>query len=1044
MAVARRISSALGVRAGEGARVAALVGHSLFNGIFSAFFLTAANALFLSRFPISYLPLAYIAAAAVGYLAVLAFSKLEKSFGITVLLVTNLAALLVLSGTFWVLAATSTNDWVLFAMFVCVGPMFSLIALGFWGLAGRLFDLRQGKRLFGLVGAGEEVSTIVGLFSIPFTIKLLGGPLPLVLIATAGLAGSLAIVVLMTRAFRTTIAATGDEPAKGARPKGAGLGDLLKVRYFLLLAASVILLNLAHYSVDFAFLAQTRARFVGPEQLARFIGLFYGATKVVELLMKVVVSGRLLSQFGLKVGLLVLPVLLALCALFGVAIGTFGLGVASFFVLVALAKLFAVVARSSTFEPSFRVLYQPVSGADRLSYQSHVEGTAKQLAVGVIGVALLLFSRGQRPDALFLFYGLVPILAAWMVVNVLVHREYRGRLMESLKVTTGVRHHPGPLEALAPSLRSDRPGESAFALALLERIEPAKVDEVVDGLLSDPAAPVRLAAIDAAERNGLFELSSEIAPLASDTVPEVSRAARACLARLADLEALVPDSARIEELARSPRTEDRVLAAMAVGRGAGNGGDRLSVLLWDREASVRQAALDAAGRLGSAELRPLLVGQLAVPGFAPVAVSALVRIGPPVLGDIARAFGRADLDPAVRYRSLSICEAIGGAEASSLLVGKLTYNDRSVRRRALASLVRLRHRVRPDQAPMVERAVEEVVRTTAWDLGILVDLGDRPELAEIRAALEEEVEENRAWLLDLLSLLYDRGAIAIVKESLASDSARSTVYALEILDLLLSESLKPLVIPLLEDQTRGQTLKRLEAFVPRQRMSVLGALGAVANREFDRIGLWTRVVALETLGRVAPEVPRDLVAALFHPEPMVQEVAALGIATRDRSAWEKQRSRLHYEVRDRLDEVVARAAGEGPRESRSVFGRARLLRSVPAFAPLPSEAVVALATSSEERLLREGLRLPNPREPKDSFYVLVEGPLGIAGRPGPAFPPLSLFGLLPGASPVETAGPCRLVRLEPTRLFEVAGENVDLVPGLLDACTLLVPETAST
>ncbi len=107
--------------------------------------------------------------------------------------------------------------------------------------------------------------------------------------------------------------------------------------------------------------------------------------------MKVGVSGRLLSQFGLKVGLLVLPVLLALCAAFGIVIGAFDLGVASFFVLVALAKLFAVVARSSTFEPSFRVLYQPVASADRLSYQSHVEGTAKQLAVGVVGVALLLF-----------------------------------------------------------------------------------------------------------------------------------------------------------------------------------------------------------------------------------------------------------------------------------------------------------------------------------------------------------------------------------------------------------------------------------------------------------------------------------------------------------------------------------------------------------------------------------------------------------------------------------------------------------------------------
>ena len=69
---------------------------------------------------------------------------------------------------------------------------------------------------------------------------------------------------------------------------------------------------------------------------------------------------------------------------------------------------------------------------------------------------------------------------------------------------------------------------------------------------------------------------------------------------------------------------------------------------------------------------------------------------------------------------------------------------------------------------MVERAIEEVVRTTAWDMGAVVDLGEKPDVAEVRAGLEEEIEENRSWLLDLLSLLYDRGAIAVVKESLAS------------------------------------------------------------------------------------------------------------------------------------------------------------------------------------------------------------------------------------------------------------------------------------
>jgi hypothetical protein len=176
---------------------------------------------------------------------------------------------------------------------------------------------------------------------------------------------------------------------------------------------------------------------------------------------------------------------------------------------------------------------------------------------------------------------------------------------------------------------------------------------------------------------------------------------------------------------------------------------------------------------------------------------------------------------------------------------------------------------------------------------------------------------------------------------------------------------------------------------------------------------------------------------------MVQEVAALGIVARDRAAWETHRTRLAFEVRDRLDAVVGRAGEEDLSASRSVFGRTRLLRSVPAFSKLPPETLVALADSSEERLLKEGQRLPNPREPRDSFYILLNGELTIAEAPSSRFESLAFFGVLPGSRPVEARTPCRLVRLEPTRLFELSAENPVLIPGLLEAGRLLARSAPS-
>jgi AAA family ATP:ADP antiporter len=210
MRFGQAIRSAVGIRPGEASRVVWLVAHSLFVGLFSAFFLTSANALFLARFEISYLPIAYIAAALVGYVALMLFSRLLKAVPLPRALVVNLAFLLVVAAALWLAALASASRWVAFLLFVWVGPAFSLLALGYWALAGRLFDLRQGKRLFALVGAGEEVVTVVGLFSVPFLVRVLGGPVHLLPIALAGLVGCLVVVVAINVRFAPALATGGE------------------------------------------------------------------------------------------------------------------------------------------------------------------------------------------------------------------------------------------------------------------------------------------------------------------------------------------------------------------------------------------------------------------------------------------------------------------------------------------------------------------------------------------------------------------------------------------------------------------------------------------------------------------------------------------------------------------------------------------------------------------------------------------------------------------------------------------------------------------
>jgi HEAT repeat protein len=1030
----------LGIQAGEGAPVAWLIVHSLFNGIFSAFFLTAANALFLARFPITMLPLAYIGAAVVGYMSVMLFSRLERRVSIGVLLMVNLGALLTLASAFWLLRRSTDAEWVVFWMFVSVGPMFNLISLGYWGLAGRLFDLRQAKRLFGLIGAGEELSTIVALFSTPLLIRLIGDPGHLVLLAAAGLAGSFATVAFIAWRFNRSLATPADVTHTHGKA-AVGLLDLLRVRYFLLMASCVVLLNLALYTVDFSFLAQVRIQFQGPGQIAQFFGIFFGALKIVELLMKVGVSGPLLSYFGLNVGLLVLPVLLSMSAGFAIMVGVFGLGAANFFVLVALSKLVAVVGRSSTFEPSFRVLYQSVGPSERFAYQSHVEGTARQLSIGAVGVALLIFSRGGAFNALHLFYLLIPILGLWIVAAILVHKEYRVRLFEGLKQHAGTIDLRGPLDVLTPYLRSDKVDHRRRALRVIERIEPGALQVALNSALDGQRSPARVAALEVVGSRRIVDLEAQVEGLRMSRDPnaDMQAAIQWASSQLTEVRALQADRTRIDVLAGSVDAEERHLAAVALGYGRREDAERLSLLLWDREPRVRQAALSAAGRLGNPEFRPLLVRHLGIPAFASAAASALVAIGPPAVADLERAFGQADQTPVVRRRILKIFREIGNAESMALLAAKLDSPERSVRRRAIELLVGAGYRATPAQIPLVERVAESVIRDMAWNMGVLVALEGTPDAGAVRDAVEAELTEGRRWLFDLLSLIYDPGSITAVREIVASGSPQAMVHALEILDLLISPVLKPFVFPLLEGQSHLAIVRKLDVLVPREHFSRYDALRALVSRGFGQIGLWTRAVALDRLGRAEEGTPADLVAFLFHPEPMIRELAAMRIAARDRRAWETHRKRLRFDIREVLQSVVEAADAHGDAEAASIFGRTQLLRRVVALSVLPPEDLISLASSSEVRALQAGQRLPSPRDPHHAFFVTLDGEVVLRAQDGTSLrlPPFSVFTFEPGAPPVETVADTVLIRIEPTSVFELAAEEPELIPGLVRAAEAL-------
>jgi AAA family ATP:ADP antiporter len=278
----RTLLSACNIAPGEGLQVALLLSHSFFMGLAGVLFYTAASAVFLAAFAPTTLPYVYIASAGFVALCGFLYAKLEARLPVSLLLPATLV-LLMLSVVGWRLGLWLTQaTWLAFGLLLWLRVLVVLTNLVFWGLAERLFNVRQGKRLFSLIGSGELAASILGGFATPLVVPVLGTH-NLLLGSALSLIACLGLLIVTLRTCTAPLTAVAEEePTAQATPHS--LTQLLKQRYIVLIFLVQMLLILVYYFIDFTFLAQTKAHYQTEAQLANFLGPFLGMLESVNFL----------------------------------------------------------------------------------------------------------------------------------------------------------------------------------------------------------------------------------------------------------------------------------------------------------------------------------------------------------------------------------------------------------------------------------------------------------------------------------------------------------------------------------------------------------------------------------------------------------------------------------------------------------------------------------------------------------------------------------------------------------------------------------------
>jgi len=501
----------------------------------------ARDSIYLSTFPVSELPKAVMAAAAVALLLTVAWARAMSAYG----------PRRVVPGGFLLSAAMHLAEFALIdrasgitavAVYLHIVGFGAVLLSGFWSIANEMYDPANAKKFFGRIAGGGTAGGILGGLAAERTAVLMpGGDILLVL---AGFHLFCAATLLISA--RMAGGAPRRSPGRQAEEPLSPAEVLKRAPFLRDLALMVLLGTFSATFVDYLFKSGATAAFGKGAPLLRFFAVFYTSIQVVTLFIQTFLTRPSLERMGLSRTVGSLPAANSLMAGVGLLFPAFP--------VFAAARGVEHALRGSLFRSGYELLYTPVAPAEKRAAKTLIDVAADRagdaLGAGVIQ-ALLLISAGFLTTELLGLTMAASLLAVWIASR--LDQKYTGALeqrlldhaidvdlldvhdsttMSAVLRTRTLVRSPKPAESTAARTKPEMAGDDgplANLIALRSgRVEIVRASLKREGGFDDVEYPqmVRLLAWDpVAEdaRRALEKAGSRIVGLLSDSLLDESK-----------------------------------------------------------------------------------------------------------------------------------------------------------------------------------------------------------------------------------------------------------------------------------------------------------------------------------------------------------------------------------------------------------------------------------------------------------------------------------------------------------------------------------------
>jgi len=588
-------------------------------------------------------------------------------------------------------------------------------------------------------------------------------------------------------------------------------------RYFYLLSGLMISSILITTFIDFQFNSIVEITYVEKDGRTAFLGIFYTLLLIFSYILHIILTNRILKNFGLKTALLIAPTIIFFGLLSVLFIPAFALIYWAIFIKGADKSL------SHSLSQTVReLLYIPIPHETKYRVKVLIDMFINKFAKGLAGLLLIIFI--SILDFPIKYVGLITAVTAlvWIILNLLIHQEYVNLVKTHLKIKwkdadriVSETVDLNLTKMIFETLQSKEKSSVLFAMNLFDLIKNEKLTPELKKVISKKSETIKASSMDS-----LLELDGEaLLPdiMDSEDDQELSIQIKEIMSQ-ENYQNLM--SHHIDEVVRD-NTETSEISKMEAAKIMGMMKPSRSLilnlikLLQDPSLDVNTYALESASKIQKRELVPYIIKLLAKKQTQRSAAETLISFGDRITGTLRDYLWNSNEAIHVRKTIPDILQKINSQKAADVLIDSLINIDPEMEDEVIESLYRLREK--NDFLHYNKKNIlNKIFRIAEKSLNSFVDFYKSGINSEKDIKSENFNLKMRRYLkqiFELLTLIYPKEDIITAYQNISAGTKKSLDYSLELLDNILEKDIKEMIFPLIEDSLFENKIAKIKSIL---------------------------------------------------------------------------------------------------------------------------------------------------------------------------------------------------------------------------------------